>query len=1596
MKIKDLVADITMEHQIPRHRLRRASTLGIIRDDARVSSLARQEIIIESHCMEETEEDADKRLAVLNEIISSERGYCNLLQSIFTTYKEPLRKSPSMPKSDHTRIFSSVKQMVTVSATFLTKLEEVASSWNPHTSTIGSLFDDDFLEEYKEYYAHFRVIRLLLVFLRNNNKDFVHLCHEKRGSSWHTLDSLLLLPVQRVSQYDKYLSEYYDHTPPRHPDYRDVCQGARNVRMMVKEREDEVTILENEIRLQQVQDRFPHDDLQLIDRDTKSQRFKALANRRRSAPTVALKTALGGKKLPSGSPSPGDLAVPTDSNALSSSNNNRVYVMEGAIQVTGGDQAQSRYVFLFNDVLIVAKPNKSCSTFRVKHRIRVSELWLATCINDVIELNKPADRSFVVGWPVTNTVWTFSSPEEKELWWQALQKNITVQREREEPKTVNLKVLNRESRGSGSVHRTVQVGNTETVDETLRTCLQHFQLDDAQPEDYGLWVQSGKDSLAYPLIGHEIPYAIKMSHLHDALSKNSYGDLLLPGEDEATASAAIDDASFKQHRCQFFLRRKGESRLGISVDTSVFPTQNKRLKKARKTHFKLSFKKSISVKGDLPDAFSPPLSPNSQLFGIPLPVLCQDSALPGPLLDLLTSLYHNGPFTTGIFRKSANARVTRELKAKLCAGESVMFEEVPITVAAALLKDFLRNVPNGVMYNVLYENWVNTNNVEGTEQRICAIKSVVNDMPASHCNLLRHLMCIMYHISQRSDENNMNAYNQAVCCSPSMLWAPSSSGSMAQVQATEKVPQIVQFMVNNAPEIFGVDLLDLFGGPPIKRPEPNRRDSSGDSDSFHGSGEAGGMKRDDSSLDSIDRELSGNEGWPSTLPVLSPSTLSRDSVLTSSDNQLYPESDTTDTTDSGVDAKDRLGCSSSPGPTVPGIKHTRSSSSIEKGEGNYVEPAYLRPEVAYVRRVSEPDTSMPRKRYVLTKSHSAMHSEDNSPEGSDNEVELSEDTVRMIRELSEECSFKLFSDLLPDEESGPEGDGLKKALDKRRQDYLKSQKSQQAETERPSMDSSAKSVTASMEIMGHSSSSLASEKNSLSQRHKQRRISVPAKFYNPLTVFHKKATPVKHDTPSTSSSEGLSADSSEKLSLSHADMVGRSVKESGPRHPIMDNRSSPLPQQRSRRPRISSSRPLGKLSPDGHRRGVTFPETNTPPREFFPRDATHLSLSKSGHTDTRRMMPGRSNPTMTRSLSDEQIKNSQSCTDDANDDVSRNSQSVSSPRNQSSFHDSSRQDSPPSYQETMHRRAHLQHRSHSLDKGDAPMFDSEESQPRRRRSGAQTCNISRSQPLCRLPSSPYSKSPTKTSPIVESGIIFHISDSESSDEGTVDMESLRQFSTSPSSLQLKEVKQVRRTSSDRSARADGRTQSFANAMVAGVQRTLSDKRTAPNDEESPQTRLFYGQEATLTAQSPRAHHSATPKRTLEESTTRSARNFTRSRSMEENKLHSKATRIDSVDSAISTSSEMSPSSGRSFTNSPFSSQAQSAGAEQGSLSPQAKSTMQDYFLSTDPVNGMAVCKETEKAVTKSRQDWRHLTAKRHSLSFLDELDHVEFTEESYV
>lgn len=74
-----------------------------------------------------------------------------------------------------------------------------------------------------------------------------------------------------------------------------------------------------------------------------------------------------------------------------------------------GVNCQERHLFLFNDLLLVAKA-KSGSNFKLKDKVRVSEMWLnesPSVIDEVAEVPKSSDTSFVIGWPTTNYVAVF-------------------------------------------------------------------------------------------------------------------------------------------------------------------------------------------------------------------------------------------------------------------------------------------------------------------------------------------------------------------------------------------------------------------------------------------------------------------------------------------------------------------------------------------------------------------------------------------------------------------------------------------------------------------------------------------------------------------------------------------------------------------------------------------------------------------------------------------------------------------------------------------------------------------------------------------------------------------------------------------------------------------------------------------------------------------------------------------------------------------------------------------------------------------------------------------------------------------------------------
>lgn len=95
------------------------------------------------------------------------------------------------------------------------------------------------------------------------------------------------------------------------------------------------------------------------------------------------------------------------------------------------------------------------------------------------------------------------------------------------------------------------------------------------------------------------------------------------------------------------------------------------------------------------------------------------------LQSMLQQLFAKGPFTQGIFRKSANARLVRELREKLDSGEAVVWDHVPVLVTAALFKDFLRSLPDPLLTNALYPQWKDAVDTPNVHHKLLKIKGYV-------------------------------------------------------------------------------------------------------------------------------------------------------------------------------------------------------------------------------------------------------------------------------------------------------------------------------------------------------------------------------------------------------------------------------------------------------------------------------------------------------------------------------------------------------------------------------------------------------------------------------------------------------------------------------------------------------------------------------------------------------------------------------------------------------------------------------------------------------------------------------------------------------
>ncbi|RVE75351.1 hypothetical protein OJAV_G00015740 [Oryzias javanicus] len=533
----------------------------------------------------------------------------------------------------------------------------------------------------------------------------------------------------------------------------------------------------------------------------------------------------------------------------------RSFLLHGQTQLKTGMQTQDRHLFLFTDILVIAKA-KSANYFKQKTQVCVCEMWTAGCMDEVCEGSTHPDRGFVMGWPTWNCAAMFSSAELKEKWLSVLKSRIKEEKEKEEPKTIPLRVYGK-GINTFAVTKTLPVSNCDSTNEVIRLALQQFGII-GNVKDFQLWVISKRDNTPYPLIGHEFPFSIHMSHVRRSEAQGGGRD----GDPQA-------EPSHGYHQCQFVLKPRPAEPPPQHADFSQKP-----FKRRRSLIAWAFWRGSSSHLNELP------LAPRGRLFGRPLDSVCAEGELPKPIMDMLVFLYHEGSWTRGIFRRSAGARAIRELRDSLDGGEA----ELPLTrdhvfIIAGVFKDFLRSIPGSLLGCELYEEWVDALEEEEDEgERVQDIQRMIHRMTKENALLLRYLLAMLHAVQSHAHENQMTSFNLSVCIAPSLLWPPGDPcSSELEGEGAKKVCELVKFMIERCQQILGEEPASLFGGPPQRRSE----DESGS--------ESWVYPLTDSSYDSLENELEeGSPGSPSfSSRGVRPKPLrgSLDSILTFSDQE---------------------------------------------------------------------------------------------------------------------------------------------------------------------------------------------------------------------------------------------------------------------------------------------------------------------------------------------------------------------------------------------------------------------------------------------------------------------------------------------------------------------------------------------------------------------------------------------------------------------------------------------------------------------------------------------------------------------------------------
>jgi hypothetical protein len=244
------VKDVRSELLIRKH------IFSMMNDSARLRALSLGELAASVPAAEtNTFENIGRRQRVAQELFVTEQSYVASMMTLASAFEDPLvpsydgfvvteltdavlevlgaaptyKPGELLSSEEHTLIFGAVKQLLPLNKMMLSQLGDLLSLWNDESCVGDVLFTfAPFFKMYSESFTRQLAAGELLQKLRAQRpgfEEFLDTASASVACKGQTIESFLIMPVQRIPRYRLLLEQLITCTPLEHPDFA-RCSAA--------------------------------------------------------------------------------------------------------------------------------------------------------------------------------------------------------------------------------------------------------------------------------------------------------------------------------------------------------------------------------------------------------------------------------------------------------------------------------------------------------------------------------------------------------------------------------------------------------------------------------------------------------------------------------------------------------------------------------------------------------------------------------------------------------------------------------------------------------------------------------------------------------------------------------------------------------------------------------------------------------------------------------------------------------------------------------------------------------------------------------------------------------------------------------------------------------------------------------------------------------------------------------------------------------------------------------------------------------------------------------------------------------------------------